>query len=66
MLNSFNHELQLKCTEYAIREELIDLLSELEGFKIVKILALEFTKMETNDKTKYRISYLNLKSRNSY
>ena len=66
MLNSFNHELQLKYTEYAIREELIDLLSELEGFKIVKILALEFTKMETNDKTKYRISYLNLKSRNSY
>ena len=32
-LNSFNPELQLKDTESAVRNKLIDLFSDLKGFK---------------------------------
>ena len=35
----------LKDTEYAIRNKLIDLLTELKGFKFVTTLVLEFKKM---------------------
>ena len=42
----------------------MNLLSELKGLKIVKILALEFKKLESDNKTKYYI--FKLKSRNSY
>ena len=51
ILNSFNHELQLKDTEYAIRNKLIDLLTELKGLKFVMSLALEFKIMDGDDKT---------------
>ena len=34
----------LKDTEYAIRNKLIDLLTELKGFKFVTTLVLEFKK----------------------
>ena len=51
ILNSLNHELQLKYTEYAIRNKLIDLLTELKGLKFVKSLALEFKKLDGDDKT---------------
>ena len=44
ILNSFNPEIQLKDTEYAIRNKLIDLVTELKDFKFMKILALEFKK----------------------
>ena len=33
-INSFNPELKLKDTESAIKHKLIDLLSELRGFKL--------------------------------
>ena len=44
ILNSFNPEIQLKDPEYAIRNKLIDLLTELKDFKFMTILALEFKK----------------------
>ena len=43
-MNSFNPEIQLKDPEYAIRNKLIDLLTELKDFKFMTILALEFKK----------------------
>ena len=46
ILNYFNPGLQLKDTEPAIRNKLIDLLSELRGFKFVTTLVLEFKKKE--------------------
>ena len=42
ILNSFNPKLQLKDAESAIKNQLIDLLSELKGFKFVTTLVLEF------------------------
>ena len=57
ILNSFNPELQLKNTESATKNKLIELLSELKGFKSVTILVLEFKKILTNDKTKVCIRY---------
>ena len=44
ILNSFNHELQLKYTESAIRNKLIDLYTKLRGFKFVTTLVIEFKK----------------------
>ena len=41
ILNSFNPELELKNTKYAIRNKIKDLLSELGGFKFVTTLVLE-------------------------
>ena len=61
IFNSFNHELQFKDTEHAIRNNLIDLLTELKGFKFVKILVSKFKKVENCDQTKYSIFYLNSK-----
>ena len=49
-------------TEYAIKNELIDLLTELKGFNFVTTLALEFKKIENDDKTKYDTSYFNSKT----
>ena len=40
ILNSFNPELQLKDTESAIKSKLIELLSQLRGFKFVTTLVL--------------------------
>ena len=62
ILNSFIPELQLKNTESAIKNKLIDLLSELRGFKFVKTLVLVFKKIESNDETKYSSFCLNLKA----
>ena len=53
ILNSFNAELQLKDTESEIKSKLIDLLAQLKGFKFVLTLALVFTKIESEDKSKY-------------
>ena len=41
-LTSFNSELQLKYTESAIKNKLIDLLSVFRGFQFVTTLVLEF------------------------
>ena len=42
ILNSFNPELRLKDTESAIKSKLIDVLSQLKGFKFAAILVLKF------------------------
>ena len=52
-LNYFNPELQLKDIESAIESKLIEVLTELKGFKYVIILVLEIKKIESEDKTKY-------------
>ena len=41
ILYNFNHELQLRDTESAIKSKLIDLLSELRGFKFATTLKIE-------------------------
>ena len=42
VLNSLNPELQLKGTESAIKSNLKELLTQLEGFKIVATIVLVF------------------------
>ena len=46
ILNYFNPELQLKDTESAIKSKLIELLTQLKGFKFVTTLVLVFKKIE--------------------
>ena len=62
ILNSFNPELQLKNTESAIKNKLIDLLTELKGFKFVTTLLLEFKKIQSDDKTISKTFYSNSKA----
>ena len=50
-LNYFNSELQLRDTEFAIRPTLIDLLTKLKGFKLVKTLVRELKKINSYDAT---------------
>ena len=50
ILNSFNPELQLKDTKFAIKRKLIELLTQLKGFKFVTTLVLVFKKIESDDK----------------
>ena len=59
ILNSFNPELQLKDTESATKNKLIDLLNELKGFKFMTTLVLVFKKKESDDKRKYHTFYSN-------
>ena len=61
-MNSFNPELQLKDTESAIKGKLIELLSQLRGFKFVTTLVLVFKKIESKDKTKYDNFYSSSKA----
>ena len=61
--NSFNLELQLKNTQFAMKNKLIkDLLFGLRGLKLVAILVLEFKKIESDDATKYSTFYLSSKA----
>ena len=53
ILSSFNPELQLKDTESVIKSKLIELLTQLWGFKFVVTLVLVFKKIKNKDKTKY-------------
>ena len=53
ILNSFNPELQLKNTEFTIKNKLKNLLNELRGFKFVKILVLQ--KQKTKKKSVVRL-----------
>ena len=57
-MNSFNPELQLKGTESAIENKLIDLFSELKLIKFVATLVLMFTMVQSNDKILYSTFYL--------
>ena len=45
ILHSFDPELQLKDTEPAIKSKLIELLTQLKGFKFVTTLKLVFKKI---------------------
>ena len=58
ILKYFNPELQLNNAESASKNILIDLLSQLRGFKFVIALALEFKK-KGDDETKYSAFYSN-------
>ena len=49
----FNPELELKDAESANKSKLIELLTQLKGFKSVTTLVLVFKKLEIKDKTKY-------------
>ena len=62
ILNSSNPELQLKDTEFSMKNKLRDLLSKLKGFKFVITLVLEFKKIQSDDKTLYGTFYLNSKA----
>ena len=62
ILKSLNPELQLKDTEPVIKSKLIDLLTELKGFKFVATLVLELKKIQSDDKTKYDTFYSNSKA----
>ena len=53
ILNYFNPELKLKDTESAIKSKLIELLTQLKGFKFVAILCLVFKHIDSKNKTKY-------------
>ena len=54
ILNSFNSELQLKDSEYSVRNKTKHLLDGLKGFKFMTSLVWEFKKMQSSDETKYR------------
>ena len=62
ILNSFNPELQLKDTEPAIKSKLIELLTQLKSFKLMKTLFIVFRKIERQEKTKYGSFYWSLKA----
>ena len=62
ILNSFNHELQLKDTESAIKDKFKKLLIKLRGFKCMKTLVLVLKKIESEDKIKYDTFYLHSKA----
>ena len=55
IINSFNPELQLEDTESAIKNNLIELLTQLKRFKFVTTLVLVFKKIESEDKTNMTI-----------
>ena len=54
--------IQLKYTESAIKGELIELLSQLKGFKFVTTLILVFQKIESKDQTNYENFYSSSKA----
>ena len=54
-----NPELQLKDIESALKCKLIDLLTQLKGFKSVTKLILVFKKTESKGKIKYDAFYSN-------
>ena len=62
ILNFFNPELQSKDTESSIKSKLIEILTQLKGFKFLKALALVFKKIESKDETKYDNFYSNSKA----
>lgn len=61
MLIKLNSELQLKDTEFAIRPKLIDLLTKLKGFKIVRTLIIELKKITVMQQNNSITQYSNSK-----
>ena len=61
-MNFFNPDLQLKDTEFRIKDKLIDLVSKLKDFKFMAELVLEFKILENDDTTKYSTFYSNSKA----
>ena len=57
ILSSFIPELQLKDTESAIKSKLMDLLTQLKGFKFMTTIVLVLKKVKKDDKTEYDTSY---------
>ena len=57
ILNSFIPELQLKDIESTIKSKLMDLLTQLKGFKFMTTIVLVLKKVKKDDKTKYDTSY---------
>ena len=51
--NIFYPELQIKDSKSAMKSKLIDLLTQLKGFRFVSTLVLVFKKIEREEKTKY-------------
>ena len=62
ILNSFDPEVQLKDTKSAIKSKLIQLLTQLKGFKFVTTLVVVFKKIESQDKIKYEDFYWSSKA----
>ena len=62
ILNSFNPKLQFKDSKSAIKSKLIELFTQLKGFKFVRTLALVFKKTESEDKIKFGNFYLHSKA----
>ena len=52
----------LKDTQYATKRKLIDLLTQLKGFKLVTTPVLVTKKVESDDNTKYNIFSSNSKA----
>ena len=50
-------------TESAIKSKLIDLLTQLKGFKFATALVLVFKRIDSEDKTKYDTIYSHSKGR---
>ena len=61
-LKELQLQLHLKGTEFAIKNKLKKLLTELREFKFVTTLVLVFKKVEVDDKTKYDTFYSNSKA----
>ena len=61
--NSLNAELQLKDTEYEIRNKLIDLLSELRSFRFVTTLILGLKKIQSDIKHYIALFFSNSKAK---
>ena len=62
ILISFNSEVHLKDTKSAIKSKLIELLTQLKGFKLVTTSFSVFKKIESKNKTKYDNLYSNSKA----
>ena len=58
----FNPERQLKDIESTIESKLIQLVTQLKGFKFVTPLVSVFKKIESEDKTKYDTLYSSSKA----
>ena len=52
---------EIKMQLYAIKNEIIDLLTGLRGFKFMATLVSSFEKLKSDDKTMYSNLYLNSK-----
>ena len=61
-MNSFYPEIQIRDTESAIKNKVVDISTELKSFTFVATLVLEFKNIESNDETKYETFHMNSKA----